>query len=895
MLFIKFLHFSIPMNSCTKHKGNTDKTKTQIDSAPPAENQTAKLSHLNQIEKFENFDITVDRTRPKYFITFPYPYMNGKLHLGHLYSFSKADFTAYFKRLEGYNVLLPFAFHCTGMPISASAYKLTEELENRPVDVSVADILRGFGFTNLKSFTNPVHWIQTFPGYAIKTLKDYGACIDWKRSFITTNINPYYDSFICFQFNRLKRLGYLNFGKRYSIYCTIVEQACLDHDRRKGEGVKPVEAILRKIPVAGGTLLVRCKSPRVPSKVVISRGQVLDRVSVEDKTFYLEEKLSSNLEHQTSNYKLLESGCRVEFHSESVRIEYTDADIPMKLVYGENEIDDSEYREISDRKNETMRLVESESFVKIYEPESTVISRSGSTCVVSLLDQWFIDYGNEAWKAKARDCVNRMDITEAMRSSLLGSVDWINKWGFSRSFGLGTKIPWDKKYLIESLSDSTIYMAFYTIKHFLYTGLEGKEEIFPASLLSDCVWSYIFSDVLASESPLNDDAVVLDAALLKYKDILDSCRESLNYFYPVDLRVSAKDLVTNHLTFFIFNHVALFKDAYWPRKIFTNGYAMLNSAKMSKSDGNFLSGEDALAKYGASATRMALALCGDTTEDANFEESVANACILKLHTFVKAVEDLQTAPPSSRDPAEMLADMRLEDDFLDSWFLSQIGLNLKTTIDAYRNMLFRDVMKFGFYENLHAIELYAALGGRNNALLNCVYKSVLQIMYPIVPGVSKHLLELKFDSEIRLPAIPAIDSSKIDAISHLKAICKQILAGSRNKKGVEMIVGREYPDWKIACMKVVDAKKEILFNETERKNAIIEDVRPILAGASTSEKRGVLFCMDYLKNPLSHEIKFDEYDLFTRFRGYIEDVTKLSVTVSLGKEGEPLSPALRFN
>lgn len=35
---------------------------------------------------------------------------------------------------------------------------------------------------------------------------------------------------------------------------------------------------------------------------------------------------------------------------------------------------------------------------------------------------------------------------------------------------LGTKLPWDENWLIESLSDSTIYMAYYTIAHFLQGG-----------------------------------------------------------------------------------------------------------------------------------------------------------------------------------------------------------------------------------------------------------------------------------------------------------------------------------------------------------------------------------------------------------------------------------------
>jgi leucyl-tRNA synthetase len=43
----------------------------------------------------------------------------------------------------------------------------------------------------------------------------------------------------------------------------------------------------------------------------------------------------------------------------------------------------------------------------------------------------------------------------------------LNQWACSRSFGLGTRLPWDEQYLIESLSDSTVYMAYYTVAHYL--------------------------------------------------------------------------------------------------------------------------------------------------------------------------------------------------------------------------------------------------------------------------------------------------------------------------------------------------------------------------------------------------------------------------------------------
>ena len=57
--------------------------------------------------------------------------MNGRLHLGHAFSLTKAEFAAGYKRLTGHNVLFPFGFHCTGMPIQAAANKLKAEVAKR--------------------------------------------------------------------------------------------------------------------------------------------------------------------------------------------------------------------------------------------------------------------------------------------------------------------------------------------------------------------------------------------------------------------------------------------------------------------------------------------------------------------------------------------------------------------------------------------------------------------------------------------------------------------------------------------------------------------------------------------------------------------------------------------
>ena len=62
------------------------------------------------------------------------------------------------------------------------------------------------------------------------------------------------------------------------------------------------------------------------------------------------------------------------------------------------------------------------------------------------------------------------------------TLGWLRQWACSRSFGLGTRLPWDPQYLIESLSDSTIYMAYYTVAHLLQGGdMYGKTSALPAA------------------------------------------------------------------------------------------------------------------------------------------------------------------------------------------------------------------------------------------------------------------------------------------------------------------------------------------------------------------------------------------------------------------------------
>jgi leucyl-tRNA synthetase len=102
--------------------------------------------------------------------------------------------------------------------------------------------------------------------------------------------------------------------------------------------------------------------------------------------------------------------------------------------------------------------------------------------VVALLDQWYFAYGaaDEAWREQVLAHVRDQDgehfnsWSSDTQHSIENTLSWLHQWAMTRQFGLGTRLPWDKTQLVESLSDSTIYMPYYTIAHYLHSDIYGK-------------------------------------------------------------------------------------------------------------------------------------------------------------------------------------------------------------------------------------------------------------------------------------------------------------------------------------------------------------------------------------------------------------------------------------
>lgn len=239
---------------------------------------------------------------------------------------------------------------------------------------------------------------------------------------------------------------------------------------------------------------------------------------------------------------------------------------------------------------------------------SPVRCRCGTECVVKILsDQWFLNYGDGQWKKKATGCLDRMSL---LPPEIAGEfhyvVGWLRERACARQHGLGTKLPWDRDWIVESLSDSVIYMAYYAISRFVNDGT------IPAEGLSKEFFDYVF---LGKGSAGKVPQIAADA--------VEKARREFSYFYPVDSRHSGRDLVPNHLTFFVLNHVAIFPEGDWPQQIVVNGSVLMGGKKMSKSMGNIIPLRKAVRDYGADPIRLAILISAELLQDADFSlESV---------------------------------------------------------------------------------------------------------------------------------------------------------------------------------------------------------------------------------------------------------------------------------
>jgi len=391
---------------------------------------------------------------------------------------------------------------------------------------------------------------------------------------------------------------------------------------------------------------------------------------------------------------------------------------------------------------------------------SPVKCRCGTECVVKLLsNQWFLDYSNKDWKQKAHRCFEGMNILpNEIRSEFDKVLDWLRERACARQHGLGTKIPWDKEWLVESLADSVIYMAFYIISKYV-----NKKEI-NGNDLTDEFFDYIFY----GEKDPGEIANKINITKEKLKEI----RNEFMYFYPVDSRHSGRDLVPNHLTFFVLNHVALFPEENWPQEIVVNGSVLMAGKKMSKSMGNIIPLRDAVRKHGADPIRLTILISAELLQDADFNVEAINGIKNKLESMYEN---------STKTKAEEIPELEPEDRWILS-MLQNLALNVSQSMDKIR---FREALHHILYDFDSELQWYlkrTKSKQRTNisGILHKILSSRVLMLSPFAPHIAEEIWEKLGNSELASKsAWPSsigieIDSKSIQTETLLKSIIDDI-------------------------------------------------------------------------------------------------------------------------
>ncbi len=437
------------------------------------------------------------------------------------------------------------------------------------------------------------------------------------------------------------------------------------------------------------------------------------------------------------------------------------------------------------------------SYIYIMANEKPVFCRCGQRVIVKIInDQWFIDYGNREWKAKVLELMPSINIyPEKYAAALNATVEWIDLRAAERAQGLGTKFPFDKTHIIESLSDSTIYMSFYTIVPIL-----RQYGIKPENL------TFEFFDFIIKESTSEEAAAKATGIDI---EVLKKCKESFDYWYRYTSRHSASELIPSHITMYMFNHVALFRKEYWPKQIVLNGMINYKGQKMSKSLGNVIPLLKAIREYGADPIRFVEVVSGDLSTDTDFSPEGVESVNSKINYIDSVISQLQDMD------AEKLT-------HIDYWMYSRLNSKIKSVTSYMDQLSLRNAYVEAFYESFNELKWYFDRGGRNQLVVSDYIENVLLMLAPAIPHVSEELWhELGKNSFILTEHWPEADESMIsgkteaieqmlrDAIEDVSKA--EALTAPRDKpgavpSGIRLILPAQ---WKIRAYNALATEKSI--------------------------------------------------------------------------------------
>ena len=322
--------------------------------------------------------------------------------------------------------------------------------------------------------------------------------------------------------------------------------------------------------------------------------------------------------------------------------------------------------------------------------------------------QWFINYADLNWKKKAKKCIEKMKtFPPEYKRQLPSIVDWLVQRPCVRRRGLGTPFPFEEGWVIDALSDYTIYMAFFIVTKHLNAGFIGEDQL---------INEFFDFEFLGKGSP-SEVAEKIEIS----EELLRRIREEFNYWYPVDLNAGGKEHKTVHFPFFIFTHVVIFPEEHWPKGIFVNWHLVAYGQKMSKHLGNVVFLDETLERWGTDTVRFYLLHGSNQWRDFDWRDEECRVYQRHLERFQNLIKEVMTAGNS-------------RDSVMSTWLKSAFNLRIQQIASFMEQGEIRKAVDVAFFGIWNDIDWYRRRTGRTTVGKGYV-KTWLRVLAPFIPHI----------------------------------------------------------------------------------------------------------------------------------------------------------------
>ena len=492
----------------------------------------------------------------------------------------------------------------------------------------------------------------------------------------------------------------------------------------------------------------------------------------------------------------------------------------------------------------------------MYDLSEEVICRCGGKVVVGKIpDQWFIRYSDEELTEESKRHAENMNIKpQSYADNLPDTIEWFQDRSCARMGNwMGTEFPFDDRWVIEAIADSTLYPAFYIIARHYNEGNVKAEQM----------TEEFFDHVYLGKGEVEE---VSEKTGLKV-ETLKEVRSDFEYWYPLDLNLGGKEHMTVHFPVFLMNHVGILDNEDRPRGIFVNWWLVSKGGKISKSKGGAEPIPNAAEKYGVDTLRLFYAHSASPFVDKEWSEEEAFNYRKKLNSIWKKVHQMKESEGGS-SPV---------DDYLRSRFYSLFE-KIKEHMNQYE---LRKGASVVYYDIPSEIDWYFKRGGDNGELLDELAVEWLKLMVSFTPHMAEELSELWNIERIvtcELPEIPkdAI-SKKAEAeeeyIKEVQNDIKQILeiADVEGSK-IDLYVA---PEWKENALKI------ILENQDKGMGIMGDLVKEVDAQSKelSSFTQKVLKELRQKGEKSTWNYDIDEYSVLTESLKFLEEQFEADITV----------------